>query len=148
MKTPNHYDLLFAAVTSLVQHYRDDLIKHDLSWITKNPEVPFLHVARLTGTTLIPLWPHDHADLPPAGQEIPYLFGRADREHIVRQALPMVQFEADPRNGFGPEKVWHHFDGRDLARISPGSGVTLATRHVDTVLSHWIHEATNIPAAA
>ncbi|HUU87522.1 MAG TPA: hypothetical protein VMX17_07180 [Candidatus Glassbacteria bacterium] len=82
-----HDRLLFFA-TSFIKDYRDDLLIHDKNAIEDNPNIPFLHFTGESGTIIEFLIPFEK--YPKKGERIPYLFGTADRQHILEQIKEMV----------------------------------------------------------
>lgn len=69
-------------VTPALTFYLEDL-DIDEKLILANPNVPFIHLTRESGTTLIMMEPCDHEIYPAYGETVPYLFGFADRYHIL-----------------------------------------------------------------
>lgn len=130
----NIYPILFAAVDSLVTHFRDDLMKHDRNSIENNPELPFLHWTRATGTDLQFLLPSNHPDFPPAGQETPYLFGTASRVHLSQVPSEVARYWNRP----GSECLAvHHFDGQRLHKITTAQAVEIASRYARQIQREW-----------
>lgn len=113
------YEQLAAAVEPHLEAYHDDLRRHDREWLEANPGVPFLHYTRRTGTDLVELAPIDR--LPKAGERVPYLFGTADREHIVNMVRSLARYFAREN-----DRLCHHFDGSKLRRIDGATALKLA----------------------
>jgi len=65
----------------LLKYYRDDLLRHDRNDL-RGYEGEFVHITREMGTHLIKLVPYE--GYPKAGEIVPYLFGSAGRELILR----------------------------------------------------------------
>jgi len=65
----------------IIKYYRDDLVKHDRNSL-RNYKGEFIHITKETGTHLFRLIPYD--EYPKAGEKVPYLFGTADRDHILK----------------------------------------------------------------
>ncbi|KKL91508.1 hypothetical protein LCGC14_1893980 [marine sediment metagenome] len=74
----------------LISSYQADLTRIDRECISENPGVPFVHLTRELGTVLIFLWPADSEGYPAAGVFVPYLFGSADRNHILREKASLL----------------------------------------------------------
>lgn len=125
------YEQLFAAVNDVVKHYRDDLIKHDKAWLEENPGVPFLHFAGECGTDLIDHIPADK--YPARGVRVPYLFGSADREHILRGITSIV--ESIEKSGSRP--VVHYFNGRELIPIDFELAKRVAQNYRRHIKQEW-----------
>lgn len=75
--------ILRRRVPPMMTFYLDDL-KIDENLILANPNIPFIHLTRECGTTLIMMEPWDHEIYPLHGESVPYLFGFADRYHILK----------------------------------------------------------------
>ena len=87
-KIPQVYKDLEEICLPLIEAYHDDLIKHDLRDILDHPGVPFLHFTGNTGTHLERLDPAE--TYPAKGKLVPYIFGTADRRHILEQKIAVV----------------------------------------------------------
>lgn len=72
----------------VITHHRDDLLVHDRESL-KEYTGEFIHMTRDTGTYLVKLIPF--TEYPEAGVKVPYLFGTADRERIIRSMNHFVQ---------------------------------------------------------
>lgn len=74
--------------TFTLRHYLSDL-NIDFEFIqTHNPE-RFIWITHDCGTHFIRFWKTE--ELPSSGQCVPYLFGTADREHIVNNELETLR---------------------------------------------------------
>ena len=71
-----------------ISHYKDDLLKHDKTQLEMYPERPFLHFTGDTGTHMMTLW--FLRDYPKGYDRVPYLFGTADKEHMLRELTSTV----------------------------------------------------------
>jgi len=118
------YEQLAAQVRPVLTHYRDDLEKWDREAIEeKHVGVPFLHWACSSSTHIVLLIAAD--SYPPAGQYVPYLFGTADREHILKQAMEYAKYFLRPEGQRADGYLVHHYDGAsaaDYVRGCLGSG--------------------------
>ena len=131
----NCYDKLEAACLPLIQHYHEDLTKWDRQWIDANPDCRFLHWTSDFGTHFVALI--DPSEYPAKDVEVPYLFGTAGREHLLREVLSMAE-----RFTFGcnsPERFTvHYFDGRHTLRlIDVRKAVEIARQYVWQVEQAW-----------
>jgi hypothetical protein len=131
------YDQLHALTAEYIKHYRGDLVVHDKRDIEANPGISFLHWTRESGTHIQFLWPADHQSWPAKGLLIPYLFGKATREHILDQ----VNAVADYWRNHGSIAT-HYYDGRELQAVTPERACQVAERHVRDVGSEWNHRNT------
>jgi hypothetical protein len=71
-----------------ISSFHDDLLKHDKSQLEMYPERPFLHFTGDTGTHMITLL--FLRDYPKGYERVPYLFGTADKEHILKEFTSTV----------------------------------------------------------
>ena len=126
------YEQLHKKSRPLLEAYETDL-NHDKDWIKDNPRVPFLHYTRATGTHLIPLNPSD--TYPPAGTKVKYLFGRADREHILQGKLEMqAWFENALRE---PPRLILYYDGRTLQPVALTKAREVLEDYAQAIRSKW-----------
>lgn len=97
-----------ALAECVVEHYRGD-IDIDLKIISAgNPAIFYL---RSHGTHAVELHPFNH--YPPAGETVPYLFARADRNHILEQCVQANKYHQD-----NPDvQMVVYFDGTTLKEI-------------------------------
>lgn len=131
------YDQLEAACLPLITAFHNDLLVHDLAIIADHPGVPFLHWTRDTGTTIVMLTPA--AEYPGRGVRVPYLFGTADRWHIVSQVTEIAAYHLKPSND--PARyTCHHWDGSRLRRITVEQAVKVAAEYRRGVESGWTQE--------
>ena len=82
------YNQVVAKADSFIKYYRDDLLKHDKKAIMESDGVSFLHFTGETGTHIVLF--HSPNDYPAKGDRIPYLFGTADRDHILDGMVKVV----------------------------------------------------------
>lgn len=121
----------------LIEHYRDDLLVHDRRIIRNHPGIPFLHWTRATGTCIEILSPHNDERWPKKGERVKYLFGTADREHILNQCVSTAEYRANKMNTETRLVLYH--DGKDvnLKEISLQRAVEIAKEHKRRVLHMW-----------
>jgi hypothetical protein len=139
----NTYEQLEAAVLPIITHYHDDLIKHDRKAITDNPGVPFLHWGRDYGTHIQMHHPADSAYWPAPGSEVPYLFSTTTRERIAGQFPEMARYFLRDRS---QAKLIHHFDGRELHKITIERAVVIAEDFLRSLHAAWSRKQTPTPA--
>jgi len=131
-KVTNVYEQLDERSLPLLEAYQTDLT-HDRDWIENNPGVLFMHYTRATGTHLIPLNPSD--TYPAAGTKVKYLFGMADREHILQGKLEMQDwFENALRE---PPRLVLHYDGRTLQAVTMSRARRLLEDYAHTIRAEW-----------
>ncbi len=121
----------------LIEHYHDDLLVHDRRILRNNPGVPFLHWTRATGTCIELLFPHDDERWPNKGEEVPYLFGYADREHILQQCVGTSEYRANKMNTETRLVLYNDGKGVGLKEISLEKAVEIAKEHERRVLRMW-----------
>lgn len=126
------FERLLRRISPIVTHYRSDL-DIDERLIGANQGEQFLHWARECGTTLHFLFGADHKSYPAKGVKVPYLFGTADRDHILRQASSIAICE----QRLGSSRIVHHYDGKQLRQISIQDAVDIAHAHVRRVRYQW-----------
>jgi hypothetical protein len=135
----NHevYDAVFRLSDPIVTGYRTDLCDIDAKLICLCPVPgcrPFLHFSRSNGTHLEWLYSATDEALPPKGEEVPFLFSTANREHIVRSTLISVQ---SILRSFGDVKLALHYDGQRVEQVSFEKALDIARANVQSILSTW-----------
>ena len=73
----------------IITSYQNDLLVHDKNHLEMYPGRPFLHFTGDTGTHIITLFFIE--DYPAKHEEVPYLFGHADRDHILGELTSVVE---------------------------------------------------------
>ena len=127
------YDELYAAVSPLVKHYRGDLEKHDREALEQWPGVPFLHWTRDTGTDLCFLPAADDECFPPYGQRVKYLFGTADREHILDGKVQIAKYHLREPSRY----TAHFFSGKVLRSVTVEKSVEIAEQYARPIREKW-----------
>ena len=117
-----------------VVHYQSDF-EYDKEFLEKNPK-EFIWGVHPNGTHIFRIY--EPQDLPKAGEEIPYLFGKATREHIVHDGLNAM------------EKSNEIFEGIDFYYIAPQSrifrkvlqkeAVEIIRENVETLEKLWLEQ--------
>lgn len=130
MRPKTTFEQLFEKVDSIVKFYRSDL-GIDREMIEKNPNTPFIHAARDTGTYLILMIAA--IDYPPVGQDVPYIFGSADRDHLLRGKVCTVKVATED----GATKAIHYFDGSTLKQINPDEAIAIITGYEAQIKRSW-----------
>lgn len=126
----NTYQELYERVQAHVLNYRGDLA-FDQQSIEANPGVPFLHWTRENGTELDfhpnasdPSWPAK-------GERVPYLFGQADRRHILRMKVEIARYWV------GKDVTCLHFDGTRFHEVTPEQAVQIAQGYQQCIEAVW-----------
>jgi hypothetical protein len=131
------YAALFQRVSGHIRDYRKDLEVHDRDLILANPETPFLHWTRPTGTNIEFLFGPDAAVFPPKGQTVPYLFGHTNRVDLTRKPFEVAEYFQRQQN-----VIVHHFDGQRLRPLSLEAAVETARNYSRQVQAVW-HQREN-----
>ena len=129
------YDELAARSLPLIQAYHSDLEKADRQWIEDHPGVPFIHATRDFGTDIVELYPADDPFWPPKGQRVPYLFGEADRDHILEQAAGTARY-LQKRDRI---LLMLYYDGQTLRETTAKQAVKIAEDYDRSVRWAWAH---------
>lgn len=116
-----------------IQAFEDDLLVHDRQTLDEHPPYPYIHITRECGTWIFPLLPHDAPEFPPKGERVPYLFGTADREHILKQTTECLTGNTIAETAL----LVHYFNGKELKTISLFTAIEIAKRHQRQVLRAW-----------
>jgi len=130
------YNDLEAAVLPLLEAYEVDLTKHDRKAIEDNAGVPFLHWTRQHGTHIVFMPPSE--GYPKEGERIPYLFGTADRWHIIKDVTVLPEHFLKPRNT--PAIAVYHFDGQQLRKITVEKAKDIAYAYRYRIQTQWTSE--------
>ena len=127
------YQKLFELASPIVKSFRDDLIVHDKTAIEKAyPEnTHFLHFSRDTGTHIVFFTPA--SEYPAKGEKVPYLFGYADRDHILCQTIAMVLGIKQNDS----TKLILYFDGNRFKKIGFAKAEDLVRGYIRSVRYEW-----------
>ena len=130
------YDLLYAMADPMLRGYRADLEKHDKEALEANPGVPFLHWTRRNGThiTFLP----DADTYPAVGVSVPYLFGSADRRHVLKEKACNARHFLNPCYEDSTRgAIVVHFDGRKLRRITAQRALEIVQEYQRRIDNEW-----------
>ena len=131
------YEQLEAECLPLIERHHNDLTVIDRQCIEANPGVPFLHWTRSCGTTIVFLPSHTDTDAyPPYGVRVKYLFGTADREHILKEKVGMAEYHTRPANS--PEGYsCRYYDGTRMRCLSVQKAVEVAKAYAKPIEAQW-----------
>ena len=115
---------LRAACLPHMTHFKADLVMHDRRTLRKHDGTPFLHWTRKLGTEILMLITAD--EYPPIGTTVPFIFGRADRDHLLNEAVKSARCWTEPCNG--TVEAVHHFDGKTLRQIDVAKACVYALK--------------------
>ncbi len=133
---PNLYLQLEGLALPHIEAYHADLTTHDRKSIEDNPGIPFLHFTGSCGTYMVPMFPANHESWPAHGEIVPYLFGRADRWHILKGTLVVVEHVVC-REDSDRRKSALHYDGKRLKKVSLKRAHEIAQEYVRQVEKAW-----------
>jgi hypothetical protein len=126
------YERLEEKVLPLVEDWKADLTEHDRQTIENFPGTPFLHFTGKTGTYLVLLLPEER--YPKKGELIPYLFGRADREYLLKEVAIVV--EAMRRTN--RQLLIIYCDGKDLLlKITQKDAEGIVSIYTEAIQEKW-----------
>lgn len=131
------FEQLKSACLPLMQAFENDLLTHDRNWIDRYPGIPFVHWTRPTGTWLSEMWPSNHPVFPPKGQKVPYLFGTADREHILKGQVSVADYCLHYKEREGTAMACHYFDGKTLRMIDLKKAKDILESYARQVRMDW-----------
>ena len=117
------YQQLETECLPLMTGYQADLTTHDKAAIEDNRCTPFLHWTHDTGTHIDFLM--EASEYPKAGERVRYLFGEANRWHIVGEIQHMAEYFLRPCNEPHRYTV-HHYDGVKLRKITVEKALEIA----------------------
>ena len=127
---PIHEQIKEKALPKMTAYYND--LNIDVNCILENKGIPFIHYTGSTGTNIEFLFPADSEAFPPKGKRIPYLFGTADRYHILNSKISMLR----PLGEYRSELI-QYFDGKKIRVITHERAVLITKVYVNNVLNLW-----------
>ncbi len=130
---------VFQAIKELsepfIENYHNDLLVHDKRAVECNHKnTPFVHFTGTLGTYLFFFSPAD--EYPPKGNKIKYLFGQADRYHILDQVLSSIRWVRTSNR----QCLILHYDGNRLYKITQDIAESLADAYVTEMRLNWDKE--------
>lgn len=125
------YEQVREKALPIIKSFHNDLLVHDKRDIEKNPGIPFLHFTGDTGTYAFFMIPAE--DYPAKGKLKPYLFGRADRNHILRQFVKVV----DCMQTVNRQDLILYYNGKRLIEISQKRAESLAWKYQWRIIDEW-----------
>jgi len=116
-----------------ISKFESDLTAIDREWLIEHPGVPFIHVTRTYGTHLLALWPA--TQYPAPGEYVPYMFGVADRGHILHGLTDFL--EAIVKVHAGQVQQWLYYDGQRLVDATEARARTIVAKHIAATEAAW-----------
>jgi hypothetical protein len=129
------YAQLYVLASPRLKDHRNDLEKWDREIIERMPGCPYLHYTRESGTHIVMMPPADSEYYPKAGEYVKYLFGMAEREHILRGCVSMAEYFVNPCNSF--RGLVLHYDGRRFWEIDASKALEIAREYRDQIITIW-----------
>ena len=134
MKPQSIYLELEEKALPCLEAYHNDLIKHDKAILNQMPGVPFLHFTGTTGTTIVMMPTANSPDYyPEKNVRVPYLFGTADRHHILRDAKITV----DALERCNRTALILHYNGINLRETSYNKAKEIIESYVKAIEYSW-----------
>jgi hypothetical protein len=127
------YETIKIRALPIMDSYQNDLLNFDKAIIDNNPGVPFIHFTGTTGTHIEFLYQHDSEAYPPEGEKVPFLFGTADRNCIVRQKIHVL---SALKHGNRTSLI-QYYDGRKVKKITFDESIILIRAYVADILNKW-----------
>jgi hypothetical protein len=131
------FEKLLAKTDDFVVRYKSDF-EYDKKTIDENAGVPFIHIARESGTHLV-MFATDLSELPKKGEKVPYMFGTASREQIIKNMVSAIEYFSNQKDNY----LVHYFDGKKLSKIGFSAAIAIKNEYLDKVFSTWENEQTN-----
>ena len=125
------YQELLRRSMPLLEAYHKDLNVWDYQEIWKNPGCPFIHVTRKYGTHIY--FHISASEYPEKDILVPFLFGKADRNHILKSSLDSLRHVLENMNWL---KIFY-FDGSDFQEISVTMAIELQEEYIKTIYQQW-----------
>lgn len=129
------YDDVFKYADPIIKAFREDLEKYDRELLEcpENQKIPFLHFTGENGTQLVLMPSADHHSWPAPGQKIPYLFGTADRQHILSDK----QVSVGCMENHGRDELMLYFDGLHLKKVDANKAKQIVASYRHDVERKW-----------
>jgi len=125
------WDKLHALCHPLMKDFETDLLLDKPTIV--DAQSPFIHWTRELGTALEPLIAPDQ--YPAKGVTVGYLFGTADREHILTKRCGTGQYYLKP---FASTiAACHYYDGKSCKRITLQDAHELLRDYAEQVRRCW-----------
>lgn len=132
------FNQLFKKSTKQVEHYRTDF-EHDKKSIEENPGAKFIHIARSTGTSLV-IFREDLSELPKKGEMVPYMFGTANRDRILKNSVYEIEYYS--KEGNEDKYLIHYYNGKKWIKIDFKKAIQLKNDYLNKVFQIWEQEKT------
>lgn len=130
------YQELEAKSLPIIQAYHNDLVVHDKNTIAEYPGIPFLHFTGDTGTYMVMMLPHDHKGWPRESERVPYIFGTADRWHILKGLRDYVQ----GMKRVNRQDLILHFNGKTFREIAQSDAEYIIEEYIRSITHSWTNK--------
>jgi len=98
---------------------------------------PFLHFTRAYGTQLILMPPSDHPCWPKDGEVVPYIFGKANRLHILQEKFTMVKYPYERLRCIHHARSFLPGQPLELQEIPLKFAIEAMERYINWTLRDW-----------
>lgn len=115
----------------VITEYKDDLLVHDRNEIKAFKKCDFIHMTRPSGTHMIIFRPSE--SYPVKGERIRYLFGTADRIHILNDTCGAVPYLLKEQN---IELILYR-KGDSITEITASEACDLVEEYRQAMLELW-----------
>lgn len=121
------YKELVEKALPFIKAFQDDLLKHDKKQIEDYPDRKFLHFTGDTGTTMLTLYYKE--DYPDKNVWVPYLFGHADRHHMLKGITETLKVLP----GCNRMKLILYYNGTTLESIAYEQAKQIVSNYTDVM---------------
>ena len=119
--TDERYEQIHARTTDIIEHYRDDLEKHDKRFIAEvDASTAMLHFARTCGTHIYALHNGCSDVFPAKGDRCPYMFGTTDRDGLLDGLVDGLEYCIHQSEVNSECKLISYWNGRSWQTIDAG----------------------------
>ena len=127
---------LLKEVDHLITAFRDDLHKHDRAALEADPESPFIHITRETGTVYVRMIPAEA--YPGPGELVKYIFSHVGRDHILDGGRHMIDHEAREHQN-GGRRHWLHCEPTrgTVKEITPEQATRIYDEYRQRIRRQW-----------
>jgi hypothetical protein len=128
----------------VMEAYQNDLNidRNTISLLTENTR--YIHYTGTTGTYLELLPDHDSELYPPKGERIPFLFGTADRDHILNSKTDMI--DCLKRNN--RSTLIQYYNGKVAYTITIKQAEAITREYADSIKNSWYQEEKKLQASS
>jgi hypothetical protein len=135
MKPKDVYQTVKNLSEPFIENYKDDLLVHDKNSIESNTEnIPFIHFTGTLGTYIFFFEPSEK--YPAKNEIVKYIFGHADREHILNGVLKSIKWCRNSNR----QSLILYFDGTRISKINQDVAESLTEEYIKKIKAEWREE--------